>query len=104
MINHVQFPKLGIELTINRVAFTIGGFDIYWYGIIFACTILIGATMALHLGKKLGINEDHFIDVIMRGKILSVIPKIQRRLLHSVEMSFIFSIIMIIKPQQIRCI
>ena len=73
MINHVQFPKLGIELTINRVAFTIGGFDIYWYGIIFACTILIGATMALHLGKKLGINEDHFIDVIMLGTVFGII-------------------------------
>ena len=73
MINHVRFPKLGIELTINRVAFSIGGFDIYWYGIIFAFTILRGATIALHLGKKLGINDDSFIDVIMIGAVCGII-------------------------------
>ena len=73
MINHVQFPKLGIELTINRVAFSIAGFDIYWYGIIFALTILLGASMALYLGKKLGINDDDLIDVIMIGAICGII-------------------------------
>ena len=73
MINHVQFPKLGIELTINRVAFSIGGFDIYWYGIIFAFTILAGATMAIYHGKKLGINDDDFIDVIMIGAVCGII-------------------------------
>ena len=73
MINHVQFPKLGIELTINRVAFSIGGFVIYWYGIIFASTILLGATVAIYLGKKLGINDDDFIDVIMFGSLFGII-------------------------------
>ena len=44
MINHVQFPNLGIELTINRVAFSVFGFDIYWYGIIFGAIFgIIGA-------------------------------------------------------------
>ena len=73
MINHVQFPKLGIELTINRVAFSIAGFDIYWYGIIFAFTILVGASMALHLGKKLNINDDDFIDIIMIGAVCGIV-------------------------------
>ncbi len=73
MINHVQFPKLGIELTINRVAFSIAGFDIYWYGIIFAFTILRGASMAIYLGKKLNINDDDFIDVIMIGAVCGII-------------------------------
>ena len=52
MINHVQFPNLGIEVTINRVAFSVFGFDIYWYGVIFAFTIIRGASVALYLGKK----------------------------------------------------
>ncbi len=73
MINHVQFPKLGIELTINRVAFSIAGFDIYWYGIIFAFTILRGASMALYLGKKLNINDDDFIDIIMIGAVCGIV-------------------------------
>ncbi|MBR5520608.1 MAG: prolipoprotein diacylglyceryl transferase [Oscillospiraceae bacterium] len=73
MINHVQFPGLGIELTVNRVAFTIGDFDIYWYGILFTTAILTGALVAIHLGKKLGINEDNFIDVMIVGTIFGIV-------------------------------
>ena len=36
MTYHVQFPGLGLALTVNRVAVSIGGFNIYWYGIIIA--------------------------------------------------------------------
>ena len=73
MINHVQFPNLGIEVTINRVAFSVFGFDIYWYGVIFAFTIIRGASVALYLGKKLGINDDDFIDIIMLGTVFGII-------------------------------
>ena len=73
MINHVQFPNLGIEVTINRVAFSVFGFDIYWYGVIFAFTIIRGASVALYRGKKLGINDDDFIDIIMLGTVFGII-------------------------------
>ena len=73
MINHVQFPNLGIEVTINRVAFSVFGFDIYWYGVIFAFTIIRGASVAIYLGKKLGINDDDFIDIIMLGTVFGII-------------------------------
>ena len=36
MVYHVQFPGLGLDLTVNRVALAIGGFNIYWYGVIIA--------------------------------------------------------------------
>ena len=32
MTNLVQFPGLGLSFHLNRVAFTIGGVSIYWYG------------------------------------------------------------------------
>lgn len=73
MINHVRFPRLGIELTINRVAFSVFGFDIYWYGIIFAFTVVSGASMAMWLGKKIGINDDDFLDAIIGGAICGII-------------------------------
>ena len=73
MINHVRFPGLGIELTINRVAFSISGFDIYWYGILFTTAILTGGMVAIYLGKKLGINDDDFIDVMIVGTICGII-------------------------------
>lgn len=73
MVNHVQFPSLGIEVTINRVAFSINGFDVYWYGILFAAAVLTGAVIAIHLGKSLNIDEDDFIDVIMVCAIFGII-------------------------------
>ena len=33
---HIQFPGLGISLELNRIAFSIGSFHVYWYGIIIA--------------------------------------------------------------------
>ena len=33
MTNLVQFPGLGLSFEINRVALSIGGFNIYWSGL-----------------------------------------------------------------------
>lgn len=42
MINHVSFPGLGIHnWTISRVAFEIGSFPVYWYGVLIAAAMLI---------------------------------------------------------------
>ena len=73
MINHVQFPNLGIELTVNRVALTIAGFDIYWYGILFTTAIVTGGAVALYLGKKIGINDDDFIDAMIVGVLFGIV-------------------------------
>lgn len=73
MINHIQFPALGIEVTINRVAFSVFGFDIYWYGIFFAFAMVSGATVAMWMGKKIGINDDDFLDVIIAGAVCGII-------------------------------
>ena len=41
MENHVVFPGLGLELDISRVAFSIGDFNVYWYGVIIAVGIFM---------------------------------------------------------------
>ena len=38
---NVQFPKLGLEFQIQRVAVSIFGFDIYWYGLLIAIGVMI---------------------------------------------------------------
>ena len=41
-VYHVSFPGLGIEnIEVNRVAVTVGGFSIYWYGVIIAVGFLL---------------------------------------------------------------
>ena len=60
----VSFPGLGInDLDIDRVAFTIGSFPVYWYGI---CIILaFGACIALAMlqSKRFGFKSDDIIDI-----------------------------------------
>lgn len=42
MTYNVTFPHLGLEFNINPVAFSIGNFHVYWYGIIIAAGFLAG--------------------------------------------------------------
>ncbi len=38
---HVSFPGFGINVTVNPMAFQIGGHDFAWYGIIIAAAFLL---------------------------------------------------------------
>ena len=37
----VSFPGLGLEFQLNRVAFHVGSWPVYWYGIIIAAGFLL---------------------------------------------------------------
>ena len=54
----VQFPGLGLEFTINRVALSIGGFNIYWYGVIIAAGMVLAMLFAFRNADDFGINSD----------------------------------------------
>ncbi len=41
MTQTVTFPGLGLELELNRVAFTLLGRPVYWYGVIIALGFLL---------------------------------------------------------------
>ena len=41
MMGTVTFPGLGLEFHLNRVAFHIGSWPVYWYGIIIAAGFLL---------------------------------------------------------------
>lgn len=73
MINHIQFPGLGLEFTVNRVAFTAFGLPIYWYGLILTSGLLLSALVAFWLARKLDIDEDRLIDVAMIGTVGAII-------------------------------
>ncbi|MEG1783039.1 MAG: prolipoprotein diacylglyceryl transferase, partial [Oscillospiraceae bacterium] len=73
MTNHIQFPGLGLECTINRVAFTIFGLPIYWYGLILTAALMLSAFVAFRMAKKFNIDEDRLIDVVMIGAVGAII-------------------------------
>ena len=62
---NVQFPKLGLEFEINRIAFSPFGFDIYWYGLLIGIGVMLMLCTVFYRTPKLGINTDHFIDAVL---------------------------------------
>ncbi|NLT12119.1 MAG: prolipoprotein diacylglyceryl transferase [Clostridiaceae bacterium] len=62
----VDFPGLGIEgIRINNVAFEVGPFTVYWYGIIIAIGLCTCALMAMKQAKRYAFTSDHVIDYVI---------------------------------------
>lgn len=74
MTPEIWFYHLGIKIDkLNRVAFSIGSFSIYWYGIIIGLGVLAGFLFARHEAKRIGLDPDILIDYLFYGIIASVI-------------------------------
>lgn len=72
---HITFPGLGDWATfdINPVAFSIGSFEIRWYGILIAAGALLALLYAFKNCKRFGINPDKLIDAVIIGFITGII-------------------------------
>ena len=65
-MNYISFPGLGIEsFALNRVAFSIGGFDIMWYGIIITCGMLLAYLYGLTRAKLERVKSDDVTDLTL---------------------------------------
>jgi phosphatidylglycerol:prolipoprotein diacylglycerol transferase len=64
-MNPITFPGLGLSVQIDRVAFSILGKDIYWYGIILALGFLAGSFVASKQYARLGGKEDDALDMLL---------------------------------------
>ena len=69
----VTFPGLGLEMTVERVAFTLFGVDVYWYGLIIAVGLMAGISIGYWKAKQFGINADRMTDVILVTVVLAVL-------------------------------
>lgn len=72
MTNTVTFPGLGLSFEVNRIAFTIGGVSIYWYGVVIACGLCLALAFAFRHCKEFGVDGDAMIDVIIIGVVLGI--------------------------------
>lgn len=61
----IGFPGLGLEFTINRVAFSILGKDIYWYGIIICIGFLVAAAYVSRRTVQFGYSLDNLYDLLI---------------------------------------
>ena len=72
MTNLVTFPGLGLSFEVNRVAFTIGGMNIYWYGVLIATGIVLAILFAFRHCAEFGIDGDAMTDVIVVGVVMAI--------------------------------
>ena len=72
LTNLVQFPGLGLEFTINRVAFSIGSIHIYWYGVCIAVGLCLALVFAFRHSIEFGVDPDGMVDVILIGVVLGI--------------------------------
>ena len=73
LTNLVQFPGLGLEFTINRVAFSIGSIHIYWYGVCIAVGICLALVFAFRHSVEFGVDADAMVDVILIGVVMGIL-------------------------------
>ena len=49
----------------DPVAFHIGSWPIYWYGILIALAILLGTILVVRETERQGLNQDHVLNIIL---------------------------------------
>ena len=64
MTNTVFFPGLGLEFELNRVAFSVFGHNIYWYGVIITLGFLLAVIFGLWKAPRLSMDLDVITDAI----------------------------------------
>ncbi len=64
-MNTVAFPGLGLTFHLDRVALSLGSFQIYWYGVIIALGAVLAVFFCMRTGPRLGIRGNDFLDVLL---------------------------------------
>jgi phosphatidylglycerol---prolipoprotein diacylglyceryl transferase len=54
-------------LLLNPIAFSIGAIKVHWYGLILGLAALVGLYLAIREGKRFGIPQDFFMDMLLLG-------------------------------------
>jgi len=61
----VSFPGLGWTFNISPVAFSIGGVEIYWYGLLIALAMLLCVGLGLKHAKANNFSQDLIYDIMI---------------------------------------
>ena len=73
MTNIVNFPGLGLSFEINRVAFSLGIRDIFWYGIIIGLGLISAVVFCAWEARRVGLTSDNVLDVALFATPISII-------------------------------
>jgi len=63
----LQFPGLGLEIPMERVAFTVPGLNIpvYWYGLIIVTGLMLAAWFCSKQAPKFGLTDENVTDMLL---------------------------------------
>ena len=67
------FPGLGLEFTIDRVAFSLFGFHIYWYGVIIAAGFLLAVVYCCRVAPRFGVDQEKLLDMLFFAVPLAIV-------------------------------
>lgn len=65
MRSTISFPNLGLSFEINRAAFSIGGIEIYWYGLIIAAGMALAIIYGMREFKRCGLKQDDLFNMFI---------------------------------------
>lgn len=70
----IWFPNLGIEIEkLSRVAFSVMGKDVYWYGIFIGLGVILGVVFAMLEAKRTKQDPDLYVDFVIYALIFAII-------------------------------
>lgn len=72
MVNTIGFPALGLEFSVNRVAFSLFGKDVYWYALCILTGYLLAMLFVTSTCKKRGVDPDHIVDICIWGLVFGI--------------------------------
>lgn len=72
-MNTVYFPLLNLKFTINNIAFSIFGIDIYWYAILIVGAMIAGIIILKLRDGLYGIKFETVIDLVLYLIPISII-------------------------------
>ena len=70
---HVRFPGLGLEFDISNVAFSIGSYSVYWYGIIITAGMLLAVLYAWRTAPRYNVNASKLFNCVLVGLVTGII-------------------------------
>ena len=73
MYYEITFPHLGLTMNPSRVALTVLGKPIYWYGVVIALGFLTAVLYCTWRSREFGITSDNIIDMLIVAVPLGVI-------------------------------
>lgn len=69
----VQFPGLGWSFELNSTMFSIGSFEVKWYGFLIGMGFLLAFAYGLWMCKRLGLDRSKIVDTAIIGLIAGII-------------------------------